>query len=222
MNFFNDDYNDRSRPDLNDPVPERGLKRWLFIFSNHFTRLVGLNLLFLLCCLPIVTIPASLCALTRVLMILYDTGSCSPWQDFRGEFFRCFFGRFLAVFLLCFFPVSLCLWFFAFGMSSFGVGVGALLIPVCSAVLCYFLAFTVDPGGESGWGSRCSDPAGDVRRAFLSAFRNPLLSLKLLLVPALYFVCFWYLHYTVIIGAFILFAGGQLTICCLLEDLRRR
>lgn len=216
MNFLNNDYENQTRPDLNDPVPERGLKRWLFLFSNHFTRLMSLNLLFLVCCLPVVTIPASLCALTRVTAILWNTGSCSVWQDFWEAFRRGFFSRFLAVFLTALFPVSLCLWFFAFGMSSFGVGIAIVLIPVCLTALCYFLAYTA---GLSEEFSPQNSMADTVRLAFFSVFRSPKRSLKLLAAPILlYALCLLSLHYSMIFVVFILFAGGQLALCGILSD----
>ena len=33
------------------------------VLSQYWVRLIGLNLLYLLCCLPVITIPAATCAL---------------------------------------------------------------------------------------------------------------------------------------------------------------
>lgn len=207
MNIFNDDYN--KKRDVTDAVPNRGFKRYLFILSNHFFRLMSLNLLFLLFCLPIFTIPASLCALTKVLMILYHTGTCSPYQDFWSEFKQKFLGRLLAVFLLFFFPLSASYWFFILGYSSFGVGVGILLFPVCYLTLSYFIALSV---------SSKSTTTENVIKAFFLVFRNWRESLKLLLVPILlYILSIYYLSYTVILVIFILFSAGQLALCAILE-----
>lgn len=207
MNIFDDDYNNKT--DITDPVPNQGFKRYLFILSNHFFRLLSLNLLFLLFCLPILTIPASLCALTKVLMILYHTGTCYPFQDFWAEFKQKFLGRLLSVFLLCFFPFSVCFWFFILGYSSFGVGVGIVLFPVCYLTLSYFIALSV---------SSKDTVTKNVRKAFFLVFRNWRESLKLLLVPILpYILSLYYLPYTIIPVIFILFSAGQLALCAILE-----
>lgn len=206
MNIFNDNHNNKT--DITDAVPNRGFKRYLFILSNHFFRLMSLNLLFLLFCLPIFTIPASLCALTKVLMILYHTGTCSPYEDFWAEFKQKFVGRLLFVFLLCFFPLSVSYWCFLLGYSSFGVGVGIVLFPVCYLTLCYFIALSV---------SSKNTTTENVIKAFFLVFRNWRESLKLLLVPILsYILSLYYLSYTVILVIFILFSAGQLALCAIL------
>ena len=35
------------------------------VLSQYWVRLIGLNLLYLLCCLPVITIPAATCGLHR-------------------------------------------------------------------------------------------------------------------------------------------------------------
>jgi len=66
--------------------PKKGVKRFLFILSTHFWQLVSLNLLFLLFCVPVVTIPAALCGMNRVLITLVRDGNCFLWNDFVREF----------------------------------------------------------------------------------------------------------------------------------------
>jgi len=207
MNMFNDNFS--NKPDLTEPVPDKGIKRYLFILTNHFFRLMSLNMIFLLFCLPLFTIPASLCALTRVLMILYHTGTCSPWEDFWAGFKQQFLGRLMTIFLLFFFPFSTCAWFFALGYSSFGVGVGILLFPVSYLTLFYFVALSAS--GEN-------TVSENIKKAFLLVFNNWQASLKLLLVPILvYAFCLYYILYTLIFCIFILFAAGQLSLCAILE-----
>ncbi len=68
------------------PVPERGAKRYFFLLGTHFWKLVSANLLFLAFSIPLVTLPAALCALNRVCMKLVRDGNCLLWQEFWGEF----------------------------------------------------------------------------------------------------------------------------------------
>ena len=72
------------------PLPEGGLKRYAAVLFNNFWKLVGANLLFLAFSLPVITMPAALCALNRVCMLLIRNGYCFLWQDFWQEFKRSF------------------------------------------------------------------------------------------------------------------------------------
>jgi len=82
---------DKSQFDLNAPAePERpeqtGVKRFLEIIQVEFLNLIKLNLLFLLCCLPVVALPPALfathCLVRR--MVLGKPSSC--WRDYWGAF----------------------------------------------------------------------------------------------------------------------------------------
>ena len=46
--------------DKEKETPKGGVKRVGYVLWNYAGRLVGANVLFLLCCIPIVTIPAAL------------------------------------------------------------------------------------------------------------------------------------------------------------------
>jgi len=66
--------------------PQEGAKRFFFLLYTHFWRLITLNLLFLLFCIPVVTIPAAFCGMNRVLITLVRDGNCFIWSDFIKEF----------------------------------------------------------------------------------------------------------------------------------------
>ena len=57
--------------DKEKETPKGGVKRVGYVLWNYAGRLVGANVLFLLCCIPIVTIPAALSALNRYLSAIY-------------------------------------------------------------------------------------------------------------------------------------------------------
>lgn len=210
MNLFNKN-NSENKKDLIDGVPKEGFKRYLFILSNHFFNLMTLNLLFLFTCLPIITIPASIFALTKVTMILYHTGTCSLYSDYWMEFKRDFFKRIIVVFLLIFSPISMSAWFFILGYSSIGIGVGIILLPVYYLTLTYFIPLAA---------SNEETISKNIKESFLVVLNNWKRSLRLLFVPILlYTLSFYFLPYTAIIGIFILFSAGQLFVCYTLENI---
>ena len=72
------------------PLPRRGLKRLVLISATHFWKLMGANLLFVFFSLPVITLPAALCALNRVCLLIYREGNSLLWLDFWGEFRQSF------------------------------------------------------------------------------------------------------------------------------------
>lgn len=71
---------------VTEPVPVQGIRRFVFLLLTHPWKLVTLNLLFLAFCLPVLTIPAALCGMNRVLIQLVREGRCFVWGDFIREF----------------------------------------------------------------------------------------------------------------------------------------
>ena len=72
------------------PLPEGGFRRYAAVLGTNFWKLVRLNLIFILFSLPVVTIPAALCGVNRVCMLLIRNGYCFLWEDFWEEFRRSF------------------------------------------------------------------------------------------------------------------------------------
>jgi uncharacterized membrane protein YesL len=66
--------------------PEKGIRRFGFVLWTHMWKLVTLNLLFLAFSIPVVTIPAALCGMNRVIIKLWREGNCFLWSDFWAEF----------------------------------------------------------------------------------------------------------------------------------------
>lgn len=79
-----------SREGAGLPLPEGGIRRYGAILFSNFWRLIGLNLIFVLFSLPVVTLPAALCGANRVCMLLIRNGYCFLWGDFYEEFRRSF------------------------------------------------------------------------------------------------------------------------------------
>lgn len=122
------------------PLPRSGFLRLLALSGTHFWKLVRANLLFVVFSLPVVTLPAALCALNRVCILIYRSGNCFLWMDFWQEFRRSFwrsllpalwFGglTFAGYFLMSLgaangiYPVW-CLIFWSSGILAAAVGIG--------------------------------------------------------------------------------------------------
>lgn len=72
------------------PLPEGGFRRYTAVLGTNFWKLMGANLLLLVFSLPVVTLPAALCGMNRVCMLLIRNGYCFLWDDFWQEFRRSF------------------------------------------------------------------------------------------------------------------------------------
>lgn len=79
-----DDKEDKGEKEIS--TSKRSAKEVFFDLSNLFWELIKINFLFLVFCIPVVTIPAAITGMTKVSMNLVRTKSCSVWRDFWGEF----------------------------------------------------------------------------------------------------------------------------------------
>lgn len=75
------------RPAARDaqPAPKTGVRRFFYLLKNQFFALIGINFIFLLTCIPIVTIPASCCAVNRYLMKMVRDGYGFSPGDYFAE-----------------------------------------------------------------------------------------------------------------------------------------
>ena len=89
-------YQHKGGKGVSGPPPKKGIKRYLFISYTYFWKLCRLNLLFILFCLPIVTIPPSLAAMSRVLLKMAREGNTFIFSDFFAEFKSSFFKSWIA------------------------------------------------------------------------------------------------------------------------------
>ncbi|MDD3413177.1 MAG: DUF624 domain-containing protein [Lachnospiraceae bacterium] len=67
------------------PAPKSGAGRFFYLLWNYFFHLIGINILFFATCLPIVTIPASACALNRYLIKMVRDGFGFSVSDYFRE-----------------------------------------------------------------------------------------------------------------------------------------
>lgn len=97
--------------DLTEAVPESGAKRYWFLVRNHFFKLLCTSALYLLTCIPVVTIPASTAGLCHVMMELERKGNVISWWSAYFTGFRDRIG------------------------DRFLVGLGSISLPCCVAIL---------------------------------------------------------------------------------------
>jgi len=66
--------------------PKSGIKRVVYILFNYTGKLILVNIIFLLCCIPVVTIPAAFTALNRYLIKIFRIGYGFSLGDYALEF----------------------------------------------------------------------------------------------------------------------------------------
>jgi len=103
------------RPDIPKDAPKKkGFVRFMETLWREFFELLKLNLLFLLTCIPIVTIPASMTALSRITVTMARDQNHFLWPDywlaFRRDFGKSLLGGILLLVLLAVFGIST--WFY--------------------------------------------------------------------------------------------------------------
>ena len=86
-------YNDKPGPGVKDDVPPaKGLRLFFRILFGEFFTLIRLNFLFYLFCIPVLTIPASYCAMIRIIVGMVRDQHCfllsDFWKTFRKEFWK--------------------------------------------------------------------------------------------------------------------------------------
>ena len=72
--------------DREQEPPRGGMKRVGYVMINYTGKLVVINLLFILCCIPVITIPAALSALNCYVGKIFRVGYGVELSDFWREF----------------------------------------------------------------------------------------------------------------------------------------
>lgn len=187
--------------------PEKGVRRFGFVLWTHMWKLVTLNLLFLVFSIPVVTMPAALCGMNRVLIKLWREGNCFLWSDFWDEF-KANILKALPFGIIC----GLML-FASYYFLSLSVSYGALLTTVIGFML---LGFAVLFGSYAF----VFLPTLDLkirhiaRNAFILAmveWKTNLVLLACVIGTALVSAAFF--PYTIALIAFILISLCQLMVC---------
>lgn len=124
------------------PAPQGGAALYFYLLKTYFWQLLWLSWVFLLSCIPVVTIPAALAAMSRVCLKLVREGCCLFWAEYKTEFCRSF-GKSLPFGLVCAVGLFASYYCLSLGLSN-GSSVYGLLF---SGVGLCLLVLTL------GWGS---------------------------------------------------------------------
>lgn len=92
MKLYSFFYGAGKHPESYEQAHPHGIRLLFALFRWHWMRLIGLNVLFLLSCLPVVTIPCALTAMSRVMGLMVQRKICyvtsDYWQSFKIEWKR--------------------------------------------------------------------------------------------------------------------------------------
>ena len=113
------------------------------VTSQFWVRMIGLNLLYLLCCLPVVTIPASTCAMTRVVLNLVREKGTDIVAPFFAEFRHDFWKRTGFGLLLLIAPLSLSAYPLMLGSKGGFVAVFVICMILYFCITRYFYPLVV-------------------------------------------------------------------------------
>lgn len=72
------------------PMEKKGIFKFFEIYGRHVWKLVQVNLLFVLFCIPVVTIGPAISGLTKVARNYSQERNAFVWSDFWGTFKKCF------------------------------------------------------------------------------------------------------------------------------------
>lgn len=183
------------------------LVRFERLVLSRLIPLIELNIVTVLLCLPIVTIPAAFSGMARVLILYWrDMPVISLWKEYFTAFKEHFFEKlliWLAVFLA---PVSIPLFCLFLGYQE-----AAIVALVCFGILSFLLL--------SYWFPLCAildlTPSQNLKNALVLMAKEWKYSLWMLVLVALpYGLCAYYIDRTFPFWCLGIFALGQLIQCC--------
>lgn len=147
MGFFKDRYS-RPGPGIPKDAPKKkGLALFFEILVREAFELIKLNLLFLLFCVPVVTIPAAITAMSRVTGKMVRDENHYLWEDFWGTFKKEFvpatLGGWLLLIVIALSVVGIL--FYSGGVSVSGIFMLPLVVTVAVGLVTLMASFYFFP-----------------------------------------------------------------------------
>lgn len=147
MGFFKDRYS-RPGPGIPKDAPKKkGLALFFEILVREAFELIKLNLLFLLFCVPVVTIPAAITAMSRVTGKMVRDENHYLWEDFWGTFKKEFvpatLGGWLLLIVIVLSVVGIL--FYSGGVSMSGIFMLPLVVTVAVGLVTLMASFYFFP-----------------------------------------------------------------------------
>lgn len=200
---------------VHTPPPEKGFAGYIYIIKTHFWKIVTANLIFLLFSIPIVTIPAALTALTKVMYTLFNKNTCEVFKDFLAEFKSIFLKSLIlaaisaVVYGLLFFAV------YSYLRMDAALGpVGIVLIIIIAVWLWVVQAYVYLQFAVLDLGI-----VAIIKNALIFSLGRPKNNLLLIAAPGIVlFAMFFFVPYTLPVIVFIGISISQLTVCAVLDE----
>ncbi|MEM5768816.1 MAG: DUF624 domain-containing protein, partial [Bacillota bacterium] len=194
--------------------------RFFFLLATHPWKLVTLNLVFLMFSIPVVTIPAAVCGMSRVLVKLVREGNCFLWSEFIKEFKANLlkslpFGLLSAVLLfMSYYALSVSTSSEDSGMSIFAGAIGLFILGLTLLFSSY--VFVLLPSLEL----KNRYIAKNAIILMVTEWKTNFVIIGSIVVMALLIVAFF--PYTVVLLLFIWFSLQQLIICTAVNETMQR
>ena len=114
---------------------------WLkWLFRTYFFRLLGINLLFLVVCIPIVTIPAALCGLHSTIQQYYrKLYAATNLSAFVTEFLSSFVKRTIIIWSIILIPLMIVVWSIQLLPQTLWLSFASILLVAVLLVLSWFI-----------------------------------------------------------------------------------
>lgn len=183
------------------------LVRFERLILGRLIQLIELNVVTVLLCIPIITIPAAFSGMSRVLMLYWrEIPVISLWKEYFSAFKEFFFEKLLVWLITFLAPVSLPLFCLFLGQKE-----AAIILSFFFGILSFLLL--------SYWFPLCAilslSPLQNMKNALLLMAKEWKYSLWMLLLVALpYCVCAFFIDRTFPFWCLCIFALGQLIQCC--------
>lgn len=192
------------------------VRRYFSLLWQQLGKLVILNLVFTVSCIPLFTIPASISALDRALFLLVREGHCDIWDTFWTEFKSKFFKKLtigaMSLVAILFLLATLYLYkwinakFFSLVTMPFFLGIIVLLL----IYLDYFFAL---------FSMLCMPVKELAKKTVLIAIKEYRCTLKLLIPYVFSALAFMFILYLFPVFLLIFFSATQLFKCVIINNI---
>lgn len=190
-------------------IPGNPIELFFYIVRYHYVTLLKLNLLYIICCLPIVTIPAARCAMDHVLLRLIDEKPVLLCKDFWEEMKQDFLRRLELWLLMSITPFSLAFYMTWFGWDRGGTG---------TRLFCFALLFLIQNFWFLCMALIETSPGKNLKNAIILMALEWEKTIQVLLsVGTIYGLCFFFPLYSFPAALFGLFSACQLLVCIILK-----
>ena len=197
----------------NEP-PRNGVKRFFYVLINYTGKLILINIIFVISCIPVITIPAAITALNYYLIKIFQRGYNFEMIDYWTEFkqnlvkgipFGLLFGM---LFGYAYYLMSLSgnYRYYSMGSMIFGIGIAVFIIGACLSSYSFVLNAMLDLSCKN-----------ILKNAFILMIVEWKTSVMVFIVHCIsVFIIMSFMPYAILIYVLIGFSMQQLSICAMI------